>query len=245
MRRIFSFIVVLCILFITTTVFSKGDIPKPTSEFFVNDYADVLDNETERYICDLGKTYYEGGGTQVVVLTMKSIENSSVEEFSLSTARQWGIGDKEKDNGVLILLVLDSHDIRIEVGYGLEGVLNDGKCGRIIRQATSMLTGGDYSGGIKQIYTDVVGELENPTTDDSDNSEEILCYIIAFCIVIVLILFVMIFSKGNGGNSGNSGSGNTRNTGGGFYMGGFGGSSGGGFSGGGGSFGGGGAGGKF
>ncbi len=229
--------------------FAKTEIPKPTNEFFINDFADVIDSETERYIFEKGKEYNNGGGTQVVVLTMPSINGDSVEDFSIETAREWGIGDKDEDNGVLILLVMDSRDIRVEVGYGLEDVLNDGKCGRFIRSASPLLSEGDYSGGIKQLYDDIIGELENPTPaedEDEDDSD------IALIILIIALIFISgtwgrIYRRrggwgGRGGFGGHGGFG-----GGGFYGGGgFGGSSGGGgFSGGGGGFGGGGASGKF
>ena len=173
-----------------------------------------------------------------VVLTMESIDGNDLEDFSIETARKWGIGDKDADNGVLILLVMDSRDIRIEVGYGLEGVLNDGKCGRFIRNATDSLSAGDYSEGIKQIYDSVIGELEEPTPDEEDDDRmvEIMTYVVFFIVLAIVVFITNI--KGRGGY----------HSGGGYYGGGFSGGSssgGGGFSGGGGSFGGGGASGKF
>lgn len=238
---------VLLITAVNICAFAKINVPSPTSQFFINDYANVIDADTESYIYDKGREYNSNGGPQVVVLTMDTIDGESVEEFSIETARKWGIGDKDSDNGVLILLVMDSRDIRIEVGYGLEGVLNDGKCGRFIRNASDMLSSGDYSGGIKQIYDSVIGELENPTTDDSDDTDPIAELIAAIIVAVMIIAMWIIASKRGGGGGyyrrrgyygGGFGSG-------GFGSGGFGGNSGGGFSGGGGSFGGGGASGKF
>ena len=159
------------VLFINICAFAKVDIPNHTDRFFINDYANVIDSETEDYIFEKGKAYNANGGPQVVVLTMESIDGNDLEDFSIETARKWGIGDKDANNGVLILLVMDSRDIRIEVGYGLEGVLNDGKCGRFIRNATDSLSAGDYSEGIKQIYDSVIGELEDPTPDEEDDDE--------------------------------------------------------------------------
>ncbi len=224
-----------------------ADIPSPTENFFINDYANVIDADTETYIFEKGKAYNNGGGPQVVVLTMDSIDGESVEDFSVETARKWGIGDKDSDNGVLILLVMDSRDIRIEVGYGLEGTLNDGKCGRFIRAASGLLSSGDYSGGIKQIYDSVIGELEEPTEDDEDESAgEIIG---AVTVVVLLIAMWIIASRNNrrggGGFYRRGGYRGGYYRGGGYRGGGFGGGSGGGFSGGGGSFGGGGASGKF
>ncbi len=225
--------------------YAKTEVPNPTDRFFINDYANVIDAETENYIFEKGKDYNGNGGPQVVVLTLNDIGLSSIEDFSIETARKWGIGSKDADNGVLVLLVTDSRDIRIEVGYGLEGVLNDGKCGRFIRNAVPLLSAGDYSGGIRKIYDDIINELEEPTPDEDEDDAG------AIVIPIFILLLVIVFSiinrrSGHGGGHYRGG----RFMGGGFY-GGFGGNSGGfgggfgGFSGGGGGFGGGGASGKF
>lgn len=237
----------LIVIMLNICAFAKTNIPSPTDRFFINDYANVIDSETETYIFERGKEYNANGGPQVVVLTMESIGGEDVEDFSIETARKWGIGDKEENNGVLILLVMDSRDIRIEVGYGLEGVLNDGKCGRFIRNATDMLSDGDYSGGIKQMYDDIIGELEEPTPDEEE--DDAMIELIVAIIVGIMVITIWITASRHGGRGGRGG---YRRGGyyggfggGGFSSGGFGGSSGGGFSGGGGSFGGGGASGKF
>lgn len=232
-------------MMVNICAFAKIDIPSATDRFFVNDYANVIDAETENYIYEKGREYNANGGPQIVVLTMDSIDGVDLEDFSIKTARKWGIGDKDADNGVLILLVMDSRDIRIEVGYGLEGVLNDGKCGRFIRNAANMLSTGDYSGGIKQIYDDVIGELEEPSPDDEDETDPIAEFLIAVIVAVLTIAVWIIASKrnGRGGGGGYYRRGGYYGGGGGF--GGSSGSSGGGFSGGGGGFGGGGASGKF
>ena len=88
------------------SVYAKIDVPNPTDKFFVNDYANIIDSETEEYIFQTGKAYNNGGGAQVAVLTVNSIGNASLEDFAIETARKWGLGDKDKDNGVLILIVM-------------------------------------------------------------------------------------------------------------------------------------------
>ncbi len=98
---------------------------------------------------------------------------------------------------------MDSRDIRIEVGYGLEGVLNDGKCGRFIRNATDSLSAGDYSEGIKQIYDSVIGELEDPTPDEEDDDDtmvEIMTYVVFFIVLAIVVFITNI--KGRGGRGG-------------------------------------------
>ena len=250
-KRLSAVFGIMIILSMSLCAFAEMNIPKPTDRFFINDYANVIDAGTEDYIFEKGKAYNANNGPQVVVLTMPSINGADLEEFSIETAREWGIGQKDKDNGVMILLVMDSRDIRIEVGYGLEGVLNDGKCGRFIRNAKDQLSAGNYSEGIKSIYDDVIGELENPTEDTEDDElSEIIGGII---ILIILLIIISALGGGRGGRGGRGGSGYGRvyrgstYYGGGFSSGGFGGGGfgGGGFKGGGGGFGGGGASGKF
>lgn len=235
----------LIILVFTVCAYAV-DVPAYTDRFFINDYADVIDPETENYIFEKGKEYNANGGPQVAVLTLNDIGTSSVEDFGIETARKWGLGSKNADNGVLVLLVTGSRDIRIEVGYGLEGVLNDGKCGRFIRNAAPMLSKGDYSGGIRQIYDDIIGELEEPTEDEEDSSagELISAFVIAF---LVIAMWIIASRHGGGHYRGGRFIGGGYGGFGGFggFGGGFGGSGGGGFSGGGGGFGGGGASGKF
>ncbi len=253
MKRRFKYLLLFAIIIasVNICVLAKMNIPSPTDRFFINDYANVIDNETENYIYSRGREYNANGGPQVTVLTIDSIDGAAVEEFSIETARKWGIGDKDADNGVLILLVIDSRDIRIEVGYGLEGVLNDGKCGRFIRNASDMLSSGDYSGGIRQIYDDIIGELENPSSEE-DNDDPVAELGVSLIVAALIIVMWIIASRRNGRGGGGyyrrrgyygGGFGGFGGSGGGTF-GGFGGS-GGGFSGGGGGFGGGGASGKF
>lgn len=246
--RYSALIAVIFVLALNFSAFAKVRIPTPTREFFVNDFANVLDAETEQYIYQKGAEYNNGGGPQIAVLTMDSIDGAGLEEFAIETAREWGIGSKDKDNGVLLLLVMDTRDVRIEVGYGLEGILNDGKCGRFIRNASPLLSAGDYSGGMRQMYDDIIGELEDPTPYEEED-EPALADLIAAVIIAAVIIFIWILASRHGGGTG--GGYRSRRFIGGYYGGGGfsggigGGFGGGGFSGGGGGFGGGGASGKF
>ena len=78
-------------------------------------------------------------GPQIAVLTLKALEGESIESFSIKVAEKWKIGSSENDDGVIILISLDEHKIRIEVGYGLEGTLTDAKCSLIIRNIMAPL----------------------------------------------------------------------------------------------------------
>lgn len=99
----------------------------------VNDYAEILSPATEGQLNSVLQTLESTDSTQIVVLTIKSLQGDSLEDFSLRVVEQWQIGQKGLDNGALLLVAKDDRKIRIEVGYGLEGKLTDLTAGRIIK----------------------------------------------------------------------------------------------------------------
>ena len=224
----------------TTHVKAQEKIPAPSNQFFVNDYAGILTTETKDYIFNTSRQYQANGGPQVVVTTINSLGGQSIEEYSIEMAREWGIGAKKENNGVLILLSVEDRSIRIEVGYGLEGVITDSMSGRFIREVSEELGADDFDTGLLNLYKLVIQELEEPGSfEESHNSSSSS---LVKTIIIMLVIILLFLFRGPGGRN--------RRYGGGFYGGGgfgggMGGGSGGGFSGGGGSFGGGGASGKF
>ena len=98
----------------------------------VNDYADMISSRAESRLEELLKGLEETDSTQAVILTILSLEGEVLEEFSIKVAQAWGIGQKGKDNGVLLLVSKNDRSVRLEVGYGLEGRLTDLLAGRII-----------------------------------------------------------------------------------------------------------------
>lgn len=107
-------------------------LPRPTAAFYVNDTAKLMSEEHQDYIIAANEDLCDKTGAQIVVVTIPKLENVSIEEFSTELFRKYGIGNAEKNNGILILLALEDRECRIEVGYGLEGAINDAKAGRIM-----------------------------------------------------------------------------------------------------------------
>ncbi|MCE5300176.1 MAG: TPM domain-containing protein [Spirochaetia bacterium] len=99
----------------------------------VNDSAGIIDNPSEASINSLINELKQKTGAEIAVVTIKSLEGEPLEDYANTLFSKWGIGEKGKDNGLLILVVLDEHKIRIETGYGIEGIIPDGKAGSIIR----------------------------------------------------------------------------------------------------------------
>jgi len=106
------------------------ELAKPNG--WIADYAGILDSESYREINGVIIDLEKKTGAEISVVSIKSLEGDSIENFSVKLFEKWGIGKKGKDNGVLLLTSIEDRKVRIEVGYGLEGILPDGLCGEII-----------------------------------------------------------------------------------------------------------------
>ncbi len=115
----------------------------------VNDYAAMLSPATRQQLEKVLAALEQEESTQLALLTINSLEGENLEEFSLKVAEQWQLGQKNLDNGALLLIVKNDRKLRIEVGYGLEGVLTDLTSGRIIRDViTPHFKSGNFDQGV-------------------------------------------------------------------------------------------------
>ena len=159
MKKIFVFLLLcLQLLFVASPNLEAATTipPKPTTNIYVQDYAKVLSPQTIANINAYSTAIDRKTTAQITVVTIPTLDGASLEDYSLELFRQWGIGNKEKNNGVLLLVVVNDRQSRIEVGYGLEGVLPDGLTGRI--QGSSMLPlfkQGNYDQGIWNGYGNI------------------------------------------------------------------------------------------
>src|SRR6202162_2398135 len=111
---------------------------------YVNDFAGVLSAQAKDKLTALCAELDQKAKAQIAIVTVSSLEGEPVEQFSIDLATAWGIGPKQLDRGVLILLAPNDHRDRIEVGYGLEPILPDGKVGGFGREAVPYLRQNDY-----------------------------------------------------------------------------------------------------
>lgn len=165
-----------CLFFLVWLTFGQmaWALQVPPLKGRINDYADLLDNSTARQLetnlTELEKT----DSTQIVVLTIPSLEGDNLESFSLQVVEQWQIGQKGKDNGALLLIAKNDRKIRIEVGYGLEGKLTDLICGRIIRNIiVPQFKSGRFDqgiiSGVAAMTSAVRGEFKAPASSAVKN----------------------------------------------------------------------------
>lgn len=157
-KRLAWLVLVVYLLLISLAAAQPLIPPAPTHSFYVQDHAGVLNSDTKNKINALGGKLADKTKAQIVVLTVKSLEGAAIEEYALEVLRRWGIGDKQLNNGVLLLVAVDDRQARIEVGYGLEGALNDARTGAV--QDDYMLpffAANDYNQGIWNGYQALVG----------------------------------------------------------------------------------------
>lgn len=158
MNKRMAWLTLVAYILLITVAWAQPQIPPtPMQSIYVQDHAGVLDTETKSKINSLGSKLAAKTKAQIVVLTVKSLEGASLEEYALDVLRHWGIGDKELNNGVLMLVAVNDRQSRIEVGYGLEGALNDAKTGTV--QDNYMIpyfSAGDYNKGIWNGYQALV-----------------------------------------------------------------------------------------
>ncbi|MFQ5621294.1 MAG: TPM domain-containing protein, partial [Candidatus Nanoarchaeia archaeon] len=119
---------ILLLLLLCTPVLALDSITD-----FVHDEADILNASLEAELRDVLGGMAREGVVEMAVVTINSLEGESKEEYALRLAHD-KLGDKEEDNGLLLLIALEEQEYRVEVGYGLEGVLNDAKVGRFARE---------------------------------------------------------------------------------------------------------------
>jgi uncharacterized protein len=112
---------------------------------YVNDFAHVLDQNSIAQMDDICRQIDEKAHAQIAVVTIHSLDGSDIESYAVDLFHQWGVGSKSKDTGVLILYAINDHRARIEVGYGLEPILTDGKVTSFQREAIPLMRNGNYS----------------------------------------------------------------------------------------------------
>jgi uncharacterized protein len=145
----------LLVLVLGAATLGAQSFPKPAGR--VSDFANVIDPATEAAIDRQLDQLEQQTSSEMAVATVASLNGMSVEDYATRLFKEWGIGQAKQDNGVLVVVAPNEREMRIEVGYGLEGVLPDGLAGQVIREEfTPRFRDGDYSGGIQNGVTRLV-----------------------------------------------------------------------------------------
>lgn len=139
----------LAFLFLFLISSTASALDAPALKGRVNDYGNMLSPSTEQQLDTLLGELERTDSTQIVILSIPSLEGDSIENFSIRVAEKWKIGQKNKDNGAILVISKNDRKLRIEVGYGLEGSLTDLVSGKIIRDVmVPYFKRGDFDAGI-------------------------------------------------------------------------------------------------
>jgi uncharacterized protein len=247
-------------LFLTVAAIAQPQVISPTGQW-VTDQAGLLTAAEARALSDRLSSYADTTSTQIVVVTLPSLEGASASEYAIELGRRWEVGQQGQDNGVVILVSRDDREVFIATGYGLEGAITDLQAGRIVRNViTPAFRQGHFYAGLSSAVDELIlaarGEFQ--ASDQARSAGDGLDLATMFVLLIIVSFFLSAMRSGGGRGPGGKrikgrrygpaplvilGPGSFGR--GGFGGGGFGGGGFGGFSGGGGGFGGGGAGGRW
>lgn len=201
------FILVLGIFQLSTVAFAKTNIPSATSDFYVNDFANVFSTDEKTRLMDNAITLSdEHDGIQVVVTTVESLDGDTIENYALEMYNLYGIG--KDDMGLLILLSTGDRQIRIEVGKAMEAYINDSKAGRFIdKYAIPFLKENKFDEGLinlqEALISQIVTNIENENTENVQSSDSktnldflsILGTLLVICIVVIIIVLIVILVR--------------------------------------------------
>jgi uncharacterized protein len=185
------------------------DLKSLKPQGYVSDFANVLDPQSRAQLEAYAGQLEQSTGVQMALVTLKSLDGEQIEDVTNTLYRQWGVGKKGKDEGIMLLLAVQDHRDRIEVGYGLEPILPDGFDGSILRGIQPLLRQGAYGqammSGAAQMGAYIsrakgVTQEERPRAQDrtyTTRSRGLPLPVIIIGVVLLLLLF-----RGRGGGGG-------------------------------------------
>ncbi len=197
--------VILLVVLVSSVPLIAGKTAELKPTGYVNDFAHVLGAPAIQQLTSICKEVENKTRSQIAVVTIHSLAGSDIESYAVSLFKTWGIGYKSSNRGVLILLATDEHHYRVEVGYGLEPILPDGRVGAFGREAVPLLKRGDYDRAVTLLTTriaetiaqDANVNLDSVQRPPSQNENHGTGFTgISFgTIVLIIVLALLLFSS--------------------------------------------------
>ena len=197
-KQLFNFLLLILVSGLFAETPEQVINPKSTANGWVSDMAQAISPADEQRLAGILSTLEEKRTVEMAVVTIRRTDGRNPKDFATDLFNRWGIGKKAHDNGVLILLVTESRRIEVETGYGVEGMLPDGKIGDILdRYVIPRFRQGDYSGGLVNGVREMSNilmrqpdfERDGENTRTSDFSLFTLLLFLAFVGVIAYFIY--------------------------------------------------------
>ena len=195
-----GFIIVL----VLTGIAGAAKMQFPRYYGFVNDYANILDADTIEKIEGLCRSLEAKTSAELAIAVVKTVSPLDSKDYAVKLFESWKIGKKGKDNGILILLAVEDRRVEIEVGYGLEGVINDAKAGQILDEyVVPYLKEGKFAEGLYNGARAIADRISNAGSEEAGassvtHSEDVLGFWFIPIIIglFILLSFLSIFAAG-------------------------------------------------
>jgi len=188
MSRLF---IIVAMMALVTRVFAVN-IPAPTGH--VNDFAGVLSATEKQSLEETLVAYKESSKNEIAVVLIRTLDGDTVEDVAVRTFKEWKIGDKEKDNGVLFLAAIEDRKMRIEVGYGVEPFLTDGEAGQILRDSvTPAFREGKYGVGVRSAVAAIEKELSQPAQEPGESVPASKSFPIPLSVLVLFFIYLCAF----------------------------------------------------
>lgn len=216
LKRIFrhSLLVGALVSMVIGVTFAQAIPQRPSPQRLVNDLAGLLTPAQVKQIEDSLVQFERATSNQIAVVTVNDLDGAAPADYALKIMREWGVGQRDKNNGVVMLLKPRNEtrgQVNVQIGYGLEGVLPDSKVGRIIdKQMIPALSEGDYYAAISRGTTALMAASRSEYTGEGDLSDEgagLYGGIIFFIVMIIMVVIINGRKGRSDGDDGNSGSG--------------------------------------
>src|SRR5579872_899770 len=198
MKNVKTFVLLFSLTFLSVAFAqTQPDVSIPTINRYVTDLSGTLSSDQVNTLNEELVQFDKNTSNQVIVLIVPTIGDHSIEDYSIAVAEKNKVGKKGRDNGVLLLIAMNDHKMRIETGYGLEGALPDAICSQIIRDViTPKFRENDFYGGVSDgidaIMQATKGEFKGTSqTTQPRNSKETARD--AFLLIKLGILLLFIF----------------------------------------------------
>jgi uncharacterized protein len=192
---------------------SVDSLPKPTS--YVSDLAGVMDAASKQQIEDICREVAQKANAQIAVVTVNDLGGQAVEDFTHALQQKWGVGTKGTDRGIVMLFAIHDRKRWIEVGNGLQGILNDAKAGDIGRSMVPQLKDEDYGAaalnGVQQIASAIAADANvtldapAPHTYHRERAQQSGGHGFSIGGIIFIIILIFLFTRGGRGGGGGGG----------------------------------------